>query len=88
MKRPLLTVAILTLAFAATLAPIRSAPPMLLSDVDGADWKCSRSALILTTCTPNRDVRFTSAGSTGRRNTDVKSLCWGFKLQGLTWPFV
>src|SRR5438034_6548036 len=29
-----------------------------------------------------------SAGSTGRRNTGVKSLCWGFKLQGLTWPFV
>jgi hypothetical protein len=23
-----------------------------------------------------------------RRNIGVKSLCWGFKLQGLTWPFV
>src|SRR6266404_7244685 len=32
--------------------------------------------------------RFASAGSTGRRNTSVKSLCRGFKLQGLTWPFV
>src|SRR5882724_1010587 len=31
---------------------------------------------------------FRGAGSTGRRNTGVKSLCWGFKLQGLTWPFV
>ena len=29
-----------------------------------------------------------AAGSTGRRNTGVKSLCWGFKLQGLTWSFV
>jgi hypothetical protein len=29
-----------------------------------------------------------AAGSTGRRNTGVKSLCRGFKLQGLTWPFV
>ena len=29
-----------------------------------------------------------TAGSTGRRNTGVKSLCWGFKLQGLPWPFV
>src|SRR5712671_6456788 len=29
-----------------------------------------------------------TAGSTGRRNTGIKSLCWGFKLQGLTWPFV
>src|ERR1700686_1717415 len=32
--------------------------------------------------------RFSPAGSTGRRNTGVKSLCWGFKLQGLTWSFV
>src|SRR5664279_5309835 len=29
-----------------------------------------------------------TAGSTDRRNTGVKSLCWGFKLQGLTGPFV
>ena len=28
------------------------------------------------------------AGSTGRRNTGVKSLRGGFKLQGLTWSFV
>ena len=28
------------------------------------------------------------AGSTGRRNTSVKSLCWGFKSQGLAWPLV
>jgi ParB-like nuclease domain len=28
------------------------------------------------------------AGSTGRRNTGVKSLCWCFKLQGLTWSFI
>src|SRR5882757_8984086 len=28
------------------------------------------------------------AGSTGRRNTGVKSLCWGFVFQGLPWPFV
>jgi hypothetical protein len=33
-------------------------------------------------------VRITPVGSTGRRNTGVKSLCWGFKLQGLTWSFV
>src|SRR5882757_8502745 len=33
-------------------------------------------------------VRFAPAGSTGRRNTGVKFLCWGFKLQGLTWSFV
>jgi hypothetical protein len=58
MKRPLLMFAFLTLACAATLAPIRSTPPMLLSDADAADWKCSRSVLIMTTCSPSRDVRF------------------------------
>jgi hypothetical protein len=60
MKRSLLLIALLTLACGATLAPIRSTPPMLLSNADGGEWKCSRSALILTTCVPNRDVRFTS----------------------------
>lgn len=35
MKRPYLMLAFLTLACAATLAPIRSTPPMLLSDADG-----------------------------------------------------
>src|SRR6267154_3384991 len=34
------------------------------------------------------NVRYAHAGSTGRRNTGVKSLCRGFKLQGLTWSFV
>ena len=34
------------------------------------------------------EARFRGAGSTGRRNTGVKSLCWGFKLQGLAWSFV
>ena len=29
-----------------------------------------------------------AAGSTDQRNTGVKSLCWGFKLQGLAGPFV
>ena len=60
MKRPLLMIAFLTLACAATLAPIRSTPPTLLSIADGADWKCSRSAFILITCAPSRDVRLTS----------------------------
>src|SRR5665647_659214 len=34
------------------------------------------------------DVRYRGAASTGRRNTDVKSLRWGFELQGLAWPFI
>ena len=34
------------------------------------------------------NVGVQGAGSTGRRNTGVKSLCWRFKLQGLAWSFV
>jgi hypothetical protein len=34
------------------------------------------------------NVRTRGAGSTGRRNTGIKSLCWRFKLQGLSWSFV
>jgi len=34
------------------------------------------------------NVRLLGAGSTGRRNTGVESLCWGFKLQGLAWSFI
>src|SRR5664280_1869573 len=33
-------------------------------------------------------VRYWGAASTDRRNTSVKSLCWGFKLQGLAWSLV
>src|SRR5450759_3198835 len=33
-------------------------------------------------------VRCYPAGSTGRCNTGVKSLCRGFELQGLTWSFI
>ena len=60
MKRPLLVVAIVALVCAATLAPIRSPAPMLLSDANEVEWKCSRSALVLTTCTPRRDFRLTA----------------------------
>jgi hypothetical protein len=38
--------------------------------------------------TEHGNVRCLGAGSTGRRNTGVKSLCGGFKLQGLTWSFI
>src|ERR1700730_8356369 len=34
------------------------------------------------------DCPSSDAGSTGRCNTGVKSLCWGFESQGLPWPFV
>jgi hypothetical protein len=59
--RPLLMLVFLTLACAATLSPIRSRTPMLLSDADGPNWKCSSSALLLITCVPDRDIRFNSS---------------------------
>ena len=46
----------------------------------------TRATLILSD--PPFNVRVRDAGSTGRRNTGIKSLCWRFKLQGLTWSFV
>src|ERR1700730_6729936 len=41
-----------------------------------------------TCCRSARMSAIRGAGSTGRRNTGVKSLCRGLKLQGLTWSFV
>jgi len=35
-----------------------------------------------------RDVRFSLVVSTGRRNTCIKSFCWGFNSQGFGCPFV
>jgi len=60
MKWHLLMVVFVAVAVAATLLPIRSKAPIQLSDAYGVEWKCSKSALILTTCVPNREVRFTS----------------------------
>jgi hypothetical protein len=34
------------------------------------------------------NVRSWEVVSTGRRNTCIKSFCWGFNSQGFTWPFV
>jgi hypothetical protein len=58
MKWHLLMVGFVAVAVAATLLPIRSKSPTLLSDADGVEWKCSKSALVLTTCVPNREDRF------------------------------
>jgi hypothetical protein len=58
MKWHLVMVVFVAVAVAATLLPIRSKLPILLSDADGVEWKCSKSALILTTCVPNREDRF------------------------------
>ena len=53
----------------------------------------ARSAISTATPQQNRSRHYqrppgACSRSTGRRNTGVKSLCWGFKLQGLTWSFV
>src|SRR5258708_19295907 len=54
--------------------------PLLGSN--GSYWhKCEMS-------TGSEIVCLSGAGSTGRRNTGVKSLCRGLKFKGLTWSFV
>ena len=47
-------------------------------------WHASR----LRDAGPSSHVAFWPVGSTGRRNTCIKSFCWGFNSQGFTWPFV
>jgi hypothetical protein len=34
------------------------------------------------------NVRFRGVVSTGRCNTCIRSLCWGFNSEGFTWLFV
>ena len=60
MKRSLLLLAFAALAGAAMLLPVRTTPPVLLSDASGLEWKCSTSVLVLTTCTPNRGLSLAS----------------------------
>jgi hypothetical protein len=60
MKRALLLLALVALAGAALLLPVRTTTPMLLSNESGTEWSCSTSALVFTTCAPNRGVRLAS----------------------------
>jgi hypothetical protein len=60
MKRSLLLLAFAALAGAVLLLPIRTTPPVLLSDAGGTEWNCSKSALVFTTCAPSRSVRLAS----------------------------
>ena len=60
MKRLSLLLAIAALVGAATLLPTRTTTPVLLSDGGGTEWKCSRSALVFTTCAPDRGIRLAS----------------------------
>src|SRR5450759_4773773 len=52
---------------------------------------CSGGCLLMTLSEQSSCARvcpLLDAGSTGRCNTGVKSLCRGFELQGLTWSFI
>lgn len=60
MKRALLLLALVALAGASLLLPIQTAPPTALSDASGTEWNCSTSALVFTTCAPNRGLRLAS----------------------------
>jgi hypothetical protein len=61
MKRSLLVLVCAALAGAAAiLLPVRTTPPVLLSDASGTEWNCSTTALVFTTCAPSRSVRLAS----------------------------
>jgi hypothetical protein len=62
MKRSLLVLVFAALAGAAAiLLPVRTTPPVLLSDAGATEWTCSTSALVFTTCAPNRGLRLAAA---------------------------
>jgi hypothetical protein len=61
MKRLLVLLAFAALAGAAMLLPVRTTTPALLSDTSGTEWSCSTSALMFTTCAPNRGLRLAAA---------------------------
>jgi hypothetical protein len=61
MKRALLVFVFAALAGAALLLPIRTTTPVLLSEVGGTEWNCSTSALVFTTCAPNRGLRLAAS---------------------------
>jgi len=60
-----------------------SRPVALVGTLEAPGSQVETGARLLTL-----NVRDGVAGSTGRRNTGIKSLCWRFKLQGLTWSLV
>src|ERR1019366_8444626 len=69
--------------------------PLKWRDLDDALWhRCGRTGgraplrPFCAVCCVAKFVRYWGAASTDRRNTSVKSLCWGFKLQGLAWSLV
>ena len=71
----------------ATMRPIASNAEFFLA-LKGLIYSwCDRRALNPLARVLGPYVAF-RAGSTGRRNTSVKSLCWGFKSQGLALPLV
>ena len=51
-------------------------------------WRAPAFRVLPDSVRQAHHVCFWAAGSTGRRNTGVKSLRGGFKLQGLPRPFV
>ena len=68
---------------------------MILGGIDYLIGAADRKRLRHYYSTPLRDVelafttvRIIAASSTGRRNTGIKSICWGFKSQGLSRSFV
>lgn len=61
MKRALLVLVFAALAGGALLLPVRTTPPVLLTDAGATEWNCSTTALVFTTCAPDSGLRLASA---------------------------
>ena len=61
MKRALLVLVFAALAGVALSLPVRTTPPVLLTDAGATEWVCSTTALVFTTCAPSSSLRLASA---------------------------
>lgn len=61
MKRALLVLVFAALASAALLLPVRTTPPVQLTEAGATEWSCSTTALVFTSCAPNRGLHLAAS---------------------------
>jgi hypothetical protein len=61
MKRALLVLVFAALAGAALSLPVRTTPPTALTEAGATEWNCSTTALVFTTCAPDRGMHLAAS---------------------------
>jgi hypothetical protein len=88
MKKTLATTLTAALRIGRPAAP-RSCSVIVMRQLPPADMRDEHcKSTVVSASGPWTFLKPGIAGSTGRRNIGVKSLCRGFELQGLTGPFI